>query len=233
MMKQAPTTSPPRRQPDGDCIDVPPVASTSSGSQRGRLADQIGMQLERRSRRTEHVARTNRLRCSLPGRRAGTKPQPISLAIAGPRMKREPRRPMISPAFGLFAHFTETNDRGVQRLGVGEQGVMSLKPDAGVGKFGHFTNLRAEISYAPAHVADLAPKQERCELLASSVNVWRSWMPAPRRRRCENECGRNKVARARRASSRLRCGRCASGARRQPVLVSWAHTMATVGVALR
>jgi hypothetical protein len=73
---------------------------------------------------------------NLPGRRAGTKPQPISFAIAAPRMNPRASAPSTRSGFFSAPHVESCSTVYASAAGSARSGVMSLKPTPGCGQSG-------------------------------------------------------------------------------------------------
>src|ERR671934_3551 len=169
MMKAQPTTSPPRRSTrPATASTVPPVASTSSWM---RTRDPRPIISGCSSRAfcpysSAYVALTVS-GGSLPGRRAATKPQPISCAIAAPRMNPRASAPRTRSGSFVFAQAPSSSIVWCRASGSARSGMMSRKTTPFCGKSGTSRTfaLRSTAMSGGDELPQLAPEEELRKLL--------------------------------------------------------------------
>src|SRR6266545_4519562 len=169
MMKQTPQTFPPScstRLPIAST--VPPVASTSSWmSTREPCGIRSGCSSSAFVPYSSWYVALTVSGGSLPGRRAGTKPQPTWRAIAAPRMKPRASAPRIRSGFRSAAHVARRSIVSSSACRSASSGVTSLKPTPGCGQSGtsRIFAFRSMVGSLRDEAADAAPEETLRELL--------------------------------------------------------------------
>src|SRR6266508_217117 len=191
MMKQQPTTSPPRRSTSCSPIasTVPPVARTSSWMRtRAPWGIMSGCSSSAFCPYSRAYVALIVSGGSFPGRRAGTKPQPISRAIAAPRMKPRASAPRITSGFWARAHPASSAIVWSSACGSASSGVTSLKPTPGCGQSGTSRIFSFRFTALAYEVAQTAPEEALRQILrelAEHLQVARPLLPPLRVARAE------------------------------------------------
>src|SRR5919199_4336705 len=104
---------------------------------------------------------------SLPGRRAGTKPQPISSAMAAPRMKPRASAPRTRSGSFVFAHAPSSSIVCRSASASARSGMMSRKTTPFCGKSGTSRTfaLRSTAMSGRDELPQLAPEEKLRQLL--------------------------------------------------------------------
>ena len=168
MMKHAPQTfAPSCSTSPAIASTVPPVASTSSWI---NTVEPFGIRSGCSSSAfvpysSWYVALTVS-GGSLPGRRAGTKPQPISRASAAPRMNPRASAPRIRSGFFVAAHFPSSETVWSSASASARSGVTSLKPTPGWGQSGTSRILVFRSTGLAYEVAQTSPEEALRQILS-------------------------------------------------------------------
>src|SRR5919206_3798972 len=168
-MKAQPTTLPPSRSTRSPIAStVPPVASTSSWI-RTRAPRPIISGCSSRAfcpYSSAYVALTVS-GGSFPGRRAATKPQPISCAIAAPRMNPRASAPRTRSGSFVFPHAPRAAIVSRNASGSASRGMMSRKTTPFCGKSGTSRTLvlRSTAMSGRDELPQLAPEEKLRQLL--------------------------------------------------------------------
>src|SRR5919197_892103 len=169
MMNAQPTTSPPSDSTSPAIAStVPPVASTSSWiSTRAPWPIISGCSSSAFWPYSSAYVALTVSGGSLPGRRAATNPQPISCAIAAPRMKPRASAPRTRWGSFVFAHAPSSSIVCRSASGSARSGMMSRKTTPFCGKSGTSRTLvlRSTAMSGRDELPQLEPEEELRQLL--------------------------------------------------------------------